>query len=407
MRENFEYITGQELLQFKRFTNECWMKDIGVYCIYNKITHKRYFGTACGEQKTHYFYKRWREHVILLNKQQHCNQHLQSSWNKYGAENFVFYVVEYLSDLASCLEKEQFCMNKFKSYNPNYGYNKASQATGGSGDLSTFDFKNGKACITYEQLEQIVLLLQDEYLNLNNVAKVVGVKKWVVKEISSKKVFCKAVEEILQELNLKEIPKRKSQKDYFEEHKEEIFQKVELGWSASKIAEFLGVNKTWLCESLKEYNKNKPRKTAVYIFNLSGNFLQKCETIVLATQWLKNHGVENIKDNNTFSIASRKCVVSKYILSLDQILRLMNRLEILAGQYLRPNGQRTSIVKYTEERIPEMVFERLKTASNYLNVSMYKMQENLKNQKYYKRLNSLSDEEFYLVVEKQPVLVYD
>jgi|GEM_PF-5724680 len=85
----------------------------------------------------------------------------------------------------------------------------------------------------------------------------------------------------------------------------------------------------------------------------------------------------------------------------------MNRLEILAGQYLRPNGQRTSIVKYTEERIPEMVFERLKTASNYLNVSMYKMQENLKNQKYYKRLNSLSDEEFYLVVEKQPVLVYD
>lgn len=144
MRENFEYITGQELLQFKRFTNEYWMKDVGVYCIYNKITHKRYFGTACGERKTHYFYKRWREHVILLNKQQHCNQHLQSSWNKYGAENFVFYVVEYLPDLVSCLEKEQFCMNKLKTFNPNYGYNKASQATGGSGDLSIFDLKMGK-----------------------------------------------------------------------------------------------------------------------------------------------------------------------------------------------------------------------------------------------------------------------
>lgn len=57
------------------------------------------------------------------------------------------------------------------------------------------------------------------------MAKTVGVKKWVVKEIYSKKVFCKAVEEILQELDLKEIPKRKSQKDYFKEHKEEIFQK--------------------------------------------------------------------------------------------------------------------------------------------------------------------------------------
>ena len=85
----------------------------------------------------------------------------------------------------------------------------------------------------------------------------------------------------------------------------------------------------------------------------------------------------------------------------------MNRLEILAGRYLRPNGQRTSIIKYNEERIPEMVFERLKTASNYLNVSMYKMQENLKNNEYYKKLNSLSDEEFYLAVEKQPILIYD
>lgn len=54
-----------------------------------------------------------------------------------------------------------------------------------------------------------------------------------------------------------------------------------------------------------------------------------------------------------------------------------------------------------------MVFERLKTASNYLNISMYKMQENLKNNECYKKLNSLSDEEFYLVVEKQPILIYD
>ena len=205
MRENFEYITGQELLQFKRFTNEYWMKDVGVYCIYNKITHKRYFGTACGERKTHYFYKRWREHVILLNKQQHCNQHLQSSWNKYGAENFVFYVVEYLPDLVSCLEKEQFCMNKLKTFNPNYGYNKASQATGGSGDLSIFDLKNGKACITYEQLEQIVLLLQNEYLDLNKKERV---KKIILK--NTKKKFFKKLnwDGVLQKLQNLQASKR-------------------------------------------------------------------------------------------------------------------------------------------------------------------------------------------------------
>lgn len=56
----------------------------GVYEIVNLVTGKRYVGSAVN------FEKRWSIHRCRLSKGQHHSAHLQASWNKHGAQAFIF-----------------------------------------------------------------------------------------------------------------------------------------------------------------------------------------------------------------------------------------------------------------------------------------------------------------------------
>lgn len=56
---------------------------IGIYKIVNKATGKCYVGQSQRVKK------RIKEHFRLLRWNKHPNKHLQNSWNKYGADNFV------------------------------------------------------------------------------------------------------------------------------------------------------------------------------------------------------------------------------------------------------------------------------------------------------------------------------
>jgi group I intron endonuclease len=61
----------------------------GIYAILNTVTGKRYIGSAkC-------FRTRWNAHRAALNKGLHHSKHLQSAWNKHGAEAFVFTILEF------------------------------------------------------------------------------------------------------------------------------------------------------------------------------------------------------------------------------------------------------------------------------------------------------------------------
>ena len=65
-------------------------KDIisGIYCIENIITHKKYIGQSINIKD------RWSKHKSELNHQTHDNDYLQKAWNKYGENNFKFYIIE-------------------------------------------------------------------------------------------------------------------------------------------------------------------------------------------------------------------------------------------------------------------------------------------------------------------------
>jgi len=60
-----------------------WMNS-GTYNIINKINDKRYIGSSIN------IHRRLSKHRLLLRQGKHFNKHLQSSFNKYGEDNFEF-----------------------------------------------------------------------------------------------------------------------------------------------------------------------------------------------------------------------------------------------------------------------------------------------------------------------------
>ena len=62
----------------------------GIYTITSKKCGRKYIGSAKS------FKSRWGSHILMLNANTHTNPHLQRSWLKYGADNFVFEILEVL-----------------------------------------------------------------------------------------------------------------------------------------------------------------------------------------------------------------------------------------------------------------------------------------------------------------------
>lgn len=87
----------------------------GIYIIKNKINNKVYIGSSSNLKQ------RLRQHRSFLKLNQHCNKHLQSSYNKYGIDNFIFNILEITKDIEN---REMYYINQFQSNNRNFGYNK-------------------------------------------------------------------------------------------------------------------------------------------------------------------------------------------------------------------------------------------------------------------------------------------
>ena len=88
----------------------------GIYVITNKINNKVYIGQSIDIRV------RWWNHRCELNRNNHCNKHLQGAWNKYGEDNFDFSVLEECKE-EEINDKEIYWISKYNSTNPKYGYN--------------------------------------------------------------------------------------------------------------------------------------------------------------------------------------------------------------------------------------------------------------------------------------------
>jgi len=97
---------------------------IGIYCIENLINNKKYIGQSVNIER------RWREHGGYLRRQDDTPL-LQNAWNKYGKNNFKFYVIE-LCDTNLLDEKEIFYIKEWKSHKSLDGYNLCWGGEGGA-----------------------------------------------------------------------------------------------------------------------------------------------------------------------------------------------------------------------------------------------------------------------------------
>ena len=96
------------------------MSENGIYKIINSINGKIYIGsTFCIGG----FKRRWTVHKSGLNAGKHPNRHLQAAWNKHGKEVFKFIIIEEITDSSVLLEREQWYMDFYESYNDRKGYN--------------------------------------------------------------------------------------------------------------------------------------------------------------------------------------------------------------------------------------------------------------------------------------------
>ena len=89
---------------------------IGIYCIENLINSKKYFGQSIDLND------RLSKHKSQLKYNYHENKHLQDAYNKYGVDNFRFYIVEEC-EICELDERERYYIALNNSDNREYGYN--------------------------------------------------------------------------------------------------------------------------------------------------------------------------------------------------------------------------------------------------------------------------------------------
>lgn len=94
---------------------------MGIYKIINVVNNKFYVGSAVN------FQNRKRRHWWALRNQRHANKHLQSAWNKYGEQSFVFVIVEEVDDEKQILNAENVWLKEHVG--KEYCYNLGTEAT--------------------------------------------------------------------------------------------------------------------------------------------------------------------------------------------------------------------------------------------------------------------------------------
>lgn len=101
--------------------------DIGVYYIQCIPNDKYYVGCTTNLKR------RYQQHRNRLEGGIHDNSHLQSSWNKYGKDAFLFSVISYCDSLETASILEKSIIDEFDLFNNAKGFNQKC-----SGDYTLF-----------------------------------------------------------------------------------------------------------------------------------------------------------------------------------------------------------------------------------------------------------------------------
>lgn len=77
----------------------------GIYKFTNLSTQKIYIGSAKNLRK------RFINHINALKTKTHHSLHFQHAWDKYGEDDFIYEIIEFVDDLNNLLNREQYYLN--------------------------------------------------------------------------------------------------------------------------------------------------------------------------------------------------------------------------------------------------------------------------------------------------------
>jgi group I intron endonuclease len=94
----------------------------GIYGIHCKVSGRWYVGSASS------ICSRWKSHRSMLKHGKHHSPSLQRSWNKHGAQEFEFVILERIEDVDTMLLREQGWIDKLHASDSHLGFNIAPVA---------------------------------------------------------------------------------------------------------------------------------------------------------------------------------------------------------------------------------------------------------------------------------------
>lgn len=231
---------------------------IGIYCIENKINKKKYIGSSKD------VYKRKNRHFSELKNLKHKNVKLQRSYNKYGKDNFSFYVIEFVENENELIIREQHYIDSIK---PEYNINLIAN--------SSLGVKRSEE--TKEKVRQANLgLKHPDWRNKIKSEAQGGENHWTKKKKfsdESKKNMSEAQKKLYQSGYVSPLKGKKKNKEAIEKHKKAISKPVlQLNLDGTLVKEWLNAYEcqeggfTPSCVNKCCNNKNKTHRNFIWKF---------------------------------------------------------------------------------------------------------------------------------------------
>lgn len=159
-------------------------ENIGIYQLRNTKNEKLYIGSSCNLKK------RKSSHFLLLRKNKHHSKKLQNAYNKYGADSFIFEVLEICSKENILLIEQQY-LDKYDVYKK--GYNMSNIANRPSHTNSRESIKkgietrrkNGNFKFTEEHKENISIALKNSESFQKKIREIANNRKKEVYQYNS------------------------------------------------------------------------------------------------------------------------------------------------------------------------------------------------------------------------------
>lgn len=89
-----------------------------IYAIQCKTTKRMYIGRTQVAVE-----ERVKAHLTLLRSNKHTSKLFQEEYNKYGEDDFIYYILEEAIPYQDRFKECEY-MDKYKTCNPKYGYNR-------------------------------------------------------------------------------------------------------------------------------------------------------------------------------------------------------------------------------------------------------------------------------------------